>query len=523
LAEASTPFSDAPAPLAEASTPFSDASAPLAEASPEIEVGTAVDASPEAGLAVTSPTDTYLEDALALLLASRNGLRAIGITLPSSFDTARCDDATRAKAVCAVTTLMGALDDAATNPAVRQRVGRAYEALAKVVPAGRDAGGTIKRAPRTVAPPLDLTAFFAAREARVAAHARLAMANAGALNDALSDGGAPVPTNVCHLPAPVAPELQVVRQLFRAGEFHGAEVALGVVEIADRAAIIALVQAMQARLNLDFDRAAKLAAQASQNAADPTGPVAQAARALEAECANGVPTGGDDQWDAWQSRQDAAAVRITDIYWQADLLARRDAHVEVVARLTAVMDTALRWMVGREFGLDLLKMDREATALWEALGSRPEVFEVATQTLGATFPRVSEETFRYVEGLVAVVRGLAVEAAARNATCAGRLRSIVTRIDNLRVVREMRHRSFLGHRPNRVSTAEMAWAAKRVLSVPNVPAGKRPSEMLLGSVSQVLRDIGFPLATANPLLRWGDRLGCLVSPSRDPDVARIGA
>jgi hypothetical protein len=43
------------------------------------------------------------------------------------------------------------------------------------------------------------------------------------------------------------------------------------------------------------------------------------------------------------------------------------------------------------------------------------------------------------------------------------LRSIVTRIDNLRVVREIRHRNFLGHQPNQVSTAEMAWAAKRAL------------------------------------------------------------
>jgi hypothetical protein len=148
---------------------------------------------------------------------------------------------------------------------------------------------------------------------------------------------------------------------------------------------------------------------------------------------------------------------------------------------------------------------------------------VATEALATTFPRVSEETFRYVEGLVAVVRGLAVEAAAHDATSAGRLRSIFTRIDNLRVVREMRHRSFLGHRPNRVSTAEMTWAAKRALSVSNVPAGTRPAEMLLGSVSQVLRDMGIPLATANPLLRWGTRLGCLVAPSSGAHTSCAGA
>ena len=144
-------------------------------------------------------------------------------------------------------------------------------------------------------------------------------------------------------------------------------------------------------------------------------------------------------------------------------------------------------------------------------------------TLKKTYPRVSEETLRYVDGLVAVVRGLAAEAAAHDGACAGRLRSIVTRIDNLRVVREMRHRSFLGHRPNRVNTAEMAWAAKRALSASNVSAGTRPAEMLLGSVSQVLRDMGIPLATANPLLRWGARLGCLVAPGTAAHPSCVGA
>ena len=201
----------------------------------------------------------------------------------------------------------------------------------------------------------------------------------------------------------------------------------------------------------------------------------------------------------------------------------RDAHVEVVARINAVIDTALRWMVGREFGLDLLKAERDATALWEALAGCREVGDVAIEVAAATFPRVGEETFRYVDGLVAVVRGLAAEAALRDPVRAGRLRTVATRIEALRVVRDLRNRSFLGHRPNRVSTAEMAWAAKRALSASNVSAGTRPAEMLLGSVSQVLRDMGIPLATANPLLRWGERLGRLVAPGFGPRTPRVGA
>ena len=91
--------------------------------------------------------------------------------------------------------------------------------------------------------------------------------------------GALTPANVSHLPVPLTPELDVVRQLFRAGEFHGAEVTLGAVEVANRAALVSLARAMQARLNLDFAQASTLAAQASRQACDPSGAVAQEARA----------------------------------------------------------------------------------------------------------------------------------------------------------------------------------------------------------------------------------------------------
>lgn len=489
--------------------------------------------------AIEATSGTYLEDALDLLLASRVPLRMLGITLPPSFDTSRLDVATRARAVRAFDTLVQALDGAVASPSNRHRVSRAYKALVKLVPAGRDPGAPTKRAHRSVAPPLDLTAFFADRAARVAATAQPAPADAApATPDGAIDGsshgaidsavqGALTPANVSHLPVPLTPELDVVRQLFRAGEFHGAEVTLGVVEVANRAALVSLARAMQARLNLDFAQASTLAAQASRQACDPSGAVAQEARALEAECLAGTTAVDDrldgvddDEWAAWDARHDAAGVRIADIYWQADRLARRDAHVEVVARINAVIDTALRWMVGREFGLDLLKAERDATALWEALAGCREVGDVAIEVAAATFPRVGEETFRYVDGLVAVVRGLAAEAALRDPVRAGRLRTVATRIEALRVVRDLRNRSFLGHRPNRVSTADMTRAATSALSVAST---NRPTELLLGSLAQVLRDMGVPLATANPLLRWGERLGRLVAPGFGPRTPRVGA
>ena len=500
---------------------------------PAVPDVTPCDTNPEA------TSGTYLEDALDLLLASRVPLRMLGITLPPSFDTSRLDVATRARAVRAFDTLVQALDGAMASPSNRHRVSRAYKALVKLVPAGRDPGAPTKRAHRSVAPPLDLTAFFADRAARVAATAQPAPADAApATPDGAIDGsshgaidgaaqGALTPANVSHLPVPLTPELDVVRQLFRAGEFHGAEVTLGVVEVANRAALVSLARAMQARLNLDFAQASTLAAQASRQACDPSGAVAQEARALEAECLAGTTAVDDrldgvddDEWAAWDARHDAAGVRIADIYWQADRLARRDAHVEVVARINAVIDTALRWMVGREFGLDLLKAERDATALWEALAGCREVGDVAIEVAAATFPRVGEETFRYVDGLVAVVRGLAAEAALRDPVRAGRLRTVATRIEALRVVRDLRNRSFLGHRPNRVSTADMTRAATSALSVAST---NRPTELLLGSLAQVLRDMGVPLATANPLLRWGERLGRLVAPGFGPRTPRVGA
>lgn len=518
LDEAPAATIDAPGFPAADDAPVSSAAEAFAGAPADVTLEEPTEDVPALG----AVSDAYLEDALALLLASRNALRARGITLPTSFDTSRCDPAMRARAAVAVDPLLAALDADGTNNVTRRRVMRAYRALTNAVPAGRDPEATVKRARRSVhAPPFDLQAFLASRAAWVARTAPLAPANDAASPDDATDGP-PTPANVHPLGAPLTSEVAVVRAMFRAGEFHGAEVALGIVEVAERAALVTLARALQARLNLDFEGAATLAAQASRQALDPSGAVAQEARTLEAECMAGVPTAGGDHWATWQACQDAAAVRIADIFWQADLMARRDAHVEVVARVTAVIDTALRWMVGREFGLNLLKANRDASALWEALETRLEVRNVAIEIVEATFPRVSEETFRYIDGLVAVVRGLAAEAAAHDPSCAGRLRNIAGRIDNLRVVREMRHRSFLGHRPNRVSTAEMTWAANRALSVTSVPSS-RPAEMLLGSVAQVLRDMGIPLATSNPLKLWGDRLGCLVAPASGPRVSRVCA
>ena len=165
--------------------------------------------------------------------------------------------------------------------------------------------------------------------ARVAATAQPAPADAApATPDGAIDGsshgaidgaaqGALTPANVSHLPVPLTPELDVVRQLFRAGEFHGAEVTLGVVEVANRAALISLARAMQARLNLDFAQASTLAAQASRQACDPSGAVAQEARALEAECLAGTTAVDDrldgvddDEWAAWDARHEIGRAHV---------------------------------------------------------------------------------------------------------------------------------------------------------------------------------------------------------------------